>query len=350
MIVSMRHVWITAALVLALACSAPAQQASPGQDSDVAARVGDRTITLKEIDDRWREAEPAERAQAVQKLYDGRKQALDAIIADMLVEEAAKAKNVKSAEFLQSEITRRVTPVTDGEVAAFFQQNQSQMQGRDLPTMSPAIRRFLEEQRRATAFQNLVAELRKAGPPIRLLLDAPRADVKVDADDPALGAASAPVTLVEFSDFQCPFCASVTPTIKRLRETYGDRLRIVWKDFPLTSIHPQAFKAAEAGQCAREQGKFWEYHDLLFANQAALEPASLKKYAADAGLNATTFGACLDAAKHNQRVQQQIEVGNSLGVSSTPSTFINGRLVSGAHPYETFAAIIDEELERARAK
>jgi protein-disulfide isomerase len=350
MMASMRYFWLTAALILALACSAPAQQTPTAQNSDVAARVGDRAITMKEIDDRWRQAEPAEHAAAIQKIYDGRKQALEAIVADMLVEQAAKAKNVATEEYLESEIGRRVTPVAEGEVAAFFQQNHSQMQGRDLAAMSPAIRRFLEEQRKSTAFQNLVAELKKSGPPVRLLLEPPRTDVAVGADDPVLGAANTPVTIVEFSDFQCPFCARVEPTLKRVRQAYGDRVRIVWKDFPLTAIHPQAFKAAEAGQCAREQGKFWEYHDRLFANQAALEPASLKQYAADLGLNAQTFDACLDAAKHRQRVQDQIEVGNRLGVSSTPSAFINGRLVSGAHPYETFAAIIDEELERATTK
>jgi protein-disulfide isomerase len=340
----------TVTIVLGLACSAPAQQAAPVQGSDVAARVGDRAITLKDVDNRWRQADPAERAQAVQKVYDGRKTALDAIIAEMLIDEAASAKSVVPAEFMEAEVAGRVTPVTDAEVATFFKENQSQMQGRDLATMGPAVRRFLEEQGRATAYRNLVAELRKAGPAVRLLLDAPRYDVVVAADDPALGAADAPVTLVEFSDFQCPFCASVVPTIKRLRQTYGDRLRIVWKDFPLTAIHPQAFKAAEAGQCARDQGKFWEYHDLLFANQSALEPVSLKKYAADVGLDAASFDACLDTAKYTTRVQSQIEAGNRAGVSATPSAFINGRLVSGAHPYETFAAIIDEEFEQARSQ
>ena len=140
------------------------------------------------------------------------------------------------------------------------------------------------------------------------------------------------------------------PTLKRVRETYGDRVRIVWKDFPLTAIHPQAFRAAEAGQCAREQGKFWEYHDRLFANQQTLDVEFLKKYAADTGLDAAKFSACMDTAKYGDRVQEQMGIGARLGVESTPTTFINGRLVSGAQPYEVFAAIIDEELERATAK
>jgi len=353
MIVAMRTFWITPVIVLALACSAPAQQpAAPSgqQTSEPAARIGDRVVTLQEIDERWRKAQPAEQAQALQTLYDGRKEALDAIIADMLIEQAAKAKGVDPTQFTEAEVARRVTPVTDEEVVVFFQGNQSQMQGRGLAAMGPAIRQFLQQQRRTTAYQAFVAELRKSGPPVRVLMDAPRYEVAVTPEDPSLGPANAPVTLVEFSDFQCPFCQRVMPTLKRLKEAYGDRIRIVWKDFPLTQIHPEAFKAAEAGNCAREQGKFWEFHDVLFGNQQALQPEHLKKYAADLGMNVTTFATCLDTAKHNDRVQAQMGVGSSLGVSSTPAAFINGRLVSGAQPYEVFAAIIDEELERAGSR
>ena len=351
MMILMR-LFATCAILLALACSAPAQQQpSPGPGgTDVVAQVGDRAITVKEVDDKWRQTRPAEHAQAMQQVYDGRKQTLETIVAEMLIEQAAKAKGIAPAQFSEAEVTRRVKPVNDGQVAAFFQENQAQMQGRGIDVMGPAIRRYLDEQQRTTAYEAMVAELRKAGPAVRLVLDAPRYTVNVAADDPVVGSANAPVTLVEFSDFQCPFCARVMPTLKRLKEAYGDRVRVVWKDFPLTSIHPQAFKAAEGGQCAREQGKFWEYHDRLFANQQALEPESLKKHAADAGLDAAKFSACLDTAKYGDRVQEQMGVGTSLGVASTPAVFVNGRLVSGAQPYEVFTAVIDEELERARSK
>ena len=133
--------------------------------------------------------------------------------------------------------------------------------------------------------------------------------VRVPPEGATKGGANAKVTIVEFSDFQCPFCLRVMPTLKRVKQTYGDKVRIVWKDFPLTQIHPQAFKAAEAGNCAREQGKFWEYHDRLFSNQQALQPDYLKKYAADAGLDTTKFNACLDTAKYSDRVQEQMGVG-----------------------------------------
>jgi len=349
--IHLMRLFATFVILLALACATPAQQpAAPAvpTGSDVAARVGTRTISVKELDDRWRADQPSEQAQAVQQLYDGRKTALDAIVADMLIDQAAKAKGQTPEQYREAEVARRMTPVTDGQVAAFFAQNQAQMQGRPLEQMGPAIRQYLEEQQRSAAFQAMVAELRKAGPAVSVVLDAPRYTVNVAADDPILGAANAPVTLIEFSDFQCPFCARVMPTLKKVKDTYGDRVRIVWKDFPLTSIHPQAFKAAEAGQCAREQGKFWELHDRLFANQQALQPEALKEHAAAVGLDLAKFNACFDASKYGERVQQQMSAGAELGVGSTPSIFINGRLVSGAQPYEVFTAIIDEELARAR--
>ena len=341
----------TCAIVLALACSAPAQQGpaaqAPAGASDVAAQIGDRTVTVGELDEHWQQAEPAARAQAIQQIYDGRKQALDAIVAEMLIGQAATAQGTDPEAFTSAEVARRTKPVTDGQVLAFFQANQSDMQGRDMNAMSPLIRDYLDEQERTAAYEMLVAELREEGPPIRLILDAPRYQIDVSADDPVLGNASAAVTLVEFSDFQCPFCAAVMPTLKRVQETYGDQVRIVWKDFPLTAIHPQAFGAAQAGQCAQEQGKFWELHDRLFANQQALQPESLKTHAAAAGLDAPAFNECLDSAKYAGHVQAQMDVGTSLGVASTPTVFVNGRMVSGAQPYAVFTKIIDEELERA---
>jgi protein-disulfide isomerase len=338
---------LTPALLL-LACSnTPAQQPSiVAGASDVAARVGERSITVRELDDKWRSSDAAEHAQALQALYDGRRAALEGIIADMLLAEEAKKKGMSPDAYVESEIAKRVKPVSDAEVVTFYQSNVNQMQGRSLEQMTPAINRYLTDQQNATARSALVAELKKAGPAIRVSLDPPRQTVNLAATDPAVGAASAPVTLVEFSDFQCPFCQRVEPTLKQLRDKYGDKLRIVWKDFPLTQIHPQAFKAGEAGHCAGEQGKYWEYHDRLFANQQALQPADLKKHAADLGLDAAAFATCLDSSKFGERVRDGVSQGTSLGVNSTPTIFINGRRLSGAQPLEVFVAVIDEELSR----
>jgi protein-disulfide isomerase len=339
----MRNIFFLTALVSLFACSA-----APAQQPDTAARIGNRTVTTKELDERWRADDPASQAEATQKLYDGRRAALDAIIADQLLSEAAKKKGMTAAAFELEELGKRTKPVTDGEVVAFYQANINQMQGRSLEVMGPAISRYLTEQQRDTARRELIAELRKAGPEVRVLIDAPRREVEVDASDPSLGRASAPVTLIEFSDFQCPFCQRVAPTLKKIRDTYGDKVRIVWKDFPLTQIHPQAFKAGEAAHCAGDQGKYWEYHDRLFANQQQLQPEDLKKHAAEIGLDAPAFSTCLDSSKYGERVRNGVAEGTRLGVNSTPTIYVNGRVLSGAQPYETFVSVIDEELSRGK--
>jgi len=348
MMVGMKKALFLAAAVSLLACSpAPAQQADSA--AQVAAQFGDRTITVTELDDWWRGADPSGHSEATQKMYEGRRNALDRIVAEALIAEAAAAQGLSPEAYIEAEIGRRAKPVTDAEVVAFYQANISQMDGRPLDVMAPAINRYLEDQQRQAARQALVADLGTKGPELRVMIDPPRHEVALLESDPAVGSPSAPVTIVEFSDFQCPFCRQVAPTLDRVRETYGDKVRVVWKDFPLTQIHPQAFKAGEAAHCAAEQGKFWEYHDQLFANQQALLPGDLKKYAADLGLDAAQFDQCVDSAKYGERVSEGVAQGTRLGVNSTPTVYINGRLVAGAQPYETFAAIIDEELSRTTA-
>jgi protein-disulfide isomerase len=158
------------------------------------------------------------------------------------------------------------------------------------------------------------------------------------------------VTIVEFSDFQCPFCARVNPTLARLQEAYPGKLRIVFRDLPLLNIHKNAGHAAEAAHCANDQGKFWEMHDRLFANQQKLAPADLKEHAVAIGLDAAAFNQCLDSGKYTADWRRDSEEASRLGLSGTPAFFINGRLLSGAQPYEAFAQIVDEELALAESK
>ena len=153
------------------------------------------------------------------------------------------------------------------------------------------------------------------------------------------------VTIVEFSDYQCPFCARVNPTLDRIRQTYGDRVKIVFKDYPLPN-HPQAPKAAEAARCAGDQKKYWEMHDAMFANQRALEVPALKQTARAIGLNGASFDQCLDSGKWAEAVTAGSELGSKMGVNSTPTLYVNGRAVIGAMPFENFKSIIDEELAK----
>jgi len=174
----------------------------------------------------------------------------------------------------------------------------------------------------------------------------------VSADDsPARGPAGALVTIIEFSDFQCPFSKLYFDnTLPLILSNYGNSVRYVYRYFPLTPIHPEAEKAAEAAECAREQGRFWEYHDMLFQNQNALDVVDLKEYAAKLGLDESAFDQCLDSDKYAPEVEKDIEDGKSYGVGGTPTVFINGRKVVGALPYTTFQSVIDEELAKAGSR
>ena len=158
------------------------------------------------------------------------------------------------------------------------------------------------------------------------------------------GRADAPVTIVEFADYQCPFCGRVEPTITELRKTYGDKIRFVYRHYPLPS-HPNARPAAEAAQCAAEQGQFWQYYEKLFADQTKLSDDGLKSSASALGMDMPRFTACVDSHKYKDRVETDIRDGNDAGVSGTPAFFINGRMLTGAQPFDAFKRIIDEELE-----
>jgi len=165
--------------------------------------------------------------------------------------------------------------------------------------------------------------------------------VSVD-DDPTWGPVDAPVTIVEFGDYQCPFCKRFyDETLPQIQATYEGRVRFVYRDFPLAAIHPRAQKAAEASECADDEGRFWEYHALLWANQQELDVASLKAYAAQVGLDTATFDDCLDSGKNAQEVQKDYSDGISYGVQGTPSFFINGQQLLGAQPFSEFQTMID---------
>ncbi|MDP2910514.1 MAG: DsbA family protein [bacterium] len=157
---------------------------------------------------------------------------------------------------------------------------------------------------------------------------------------------SAPITLVEFSDFECPFCVRHLPTLNKILSDYPNQVRLVYKHFPL-GFHPNSQKAAEASECADEQGKFWEYHDKLFENQpAGYSLDKFKQWAKDLGLNSGKFNDCLDSGKFAQKVQADFQEGSEKGVNGTPATFVNGQLISGALPYESFKQVIDSILKK----
>jgi protein-disulfide isomerase len=179
--------------------------------------------------------------------------------------------------------------------------------------------------------------------PVSVTLDAPR--VKVDAAGrPGRGPENAPVQIVEFSDFQCPFCLNVFPTVTKVLATYGDKIHFVYRHYPLPN-HPNARPAAEASACAAEQDKFWPYHDRLFSSAGKLSESDLKEHGAAIGLDMASFNTCVESRKYQKDVEVDTEAANALGVNGTPAFFINGRAVNGAQPFEVFKRIIDDELK-----
>jgi protein-disulfide isomerase len=327
--------------------TAPAEQ-TPAQTQDaVVAEVGERKITLKEVDERWQSMDPGERARVTQLMYQHRRNVLDQMVGDLVIENAAKAAELSVPQYLERETQARLQPVTDADVQQFFEANKERAQGRTLDQLQQPIREFLVSQRQQQARAQLVDELSRKGSAVRVLLDPPRQEVVVAPTDPIKGPVGAPITIVEYSDYQCPFCARVNPTLDRVMQTYGDKVKIVFKDFPLPN-HPEAPKASEAAHCAGEQGKYWELHDRLFANQQGLQVPQIKQYATALDLDMNAFNQCLDSGKHASRVAENMKEGEALGVQSTPTLYVNGRPVVGAQPFEFFKAIIDEELARIR--
>lgn len=339
-------------LIFALAActsaqTAPAEQAAAEKPDAVVAEIGGRQITMKEVDERWQALDPAERARVTQLMYQHRRNVLDQIVGDLLIEEAAKAASLTVPQYLEQESVKRIQPVTEAEVQQFFEANKERAGGRTIEQLRQPIQEFLAGQKKQQARAQLVDDLKTKGGAVKVLLDPPRTSVEVAATDPVKGPASAPITIVEYSDFQCPFCARVNPALDQVRKVYGDKVRIVFKDFPLPN-HPEAPKAAEAAHCAGEQGKYWELHDRMFANQQALQVPALKQHATALGLDMNAFNQCLDSGKHAGRVAENLKSGEAIGVGSTPTLYVNGRPVIGAQSFDYFKAVIDEELARIR--
>src|SRR5947199_387433 len=198
--------------------------------------------------------------------------------------------------------------------------------------------------------KSLASQLSKLEEQIYNLKPPPVLRAEVSADGaPSKGPGKAPVTIVEFSDFHCPFCRRVLPTLAQLESQYGEKIRLVFRDFPIDNLHPEASKAHEAARCANEQGKFWAYHDKLFASPPKSSPEIFKGFAKDLGLNVTAFESCFASGKYQAAVKKDIEEGNRVGVTGTPAFFINGRIISGAQPLEAFARVIDDELARVQS-
>jgi len=303
--------------------------------------VGGRPITAGKIDERLKPIIYKLRLNS----YQLAKQALDLTVNDLLLLAEASRRNIPSEEIVRKEISEKVHAPTEAEVAKFYSENKARIQG-ELATVSNQIASYLQEQERQRLEQELSGRLR-SGANIRMLISEPAVPVQVISadDDPTRGDLRAAVTIVEFTDFQCPSCAAMQPILDEVQKIYGNKVKLVVRDFPLAK-HANARKAAEAANAANAQGKFFEYAALLFKRQDALDVASLKKYASELGLDRARFDAALDGGKFAAEVKHDMDDGDIYGVDSTPAIFVNGMALTEMS-LEALRALIDKGLAAA---
>jgi protein-disulfide isomerase len=338
----MRVFFIYAGIALSAACFAETSADAPSKRLPVAMVAG-LPITEDELTPLVEGQIRQLRAQEFQI----RRKAVDDLINQRLVAARAKEKGVAPDELLRREVDGKLSEPTDGELEAFYLA-QRNLANTPFAQVKNQLLVNLKQQRIEHARQEFIARLRQDAD-VSVMLRPPRVEVPFD---PARvrGNPDAPITIVEFSDFQCPYCRNVTATLQAVMSKYKDKVRLAFRDFPLQAIHTQAEHAAEAGRCATEQGKFWEYHDLLFANQGKLADQDLIGHARTLGMDAKQFETCLLDGKFRGPVEEDIRAGTQAGVTGTPGFFINGVFLNGAQPLSTFDSMIEAELVSIRTQ
>jgi protein-disulfide isomerase len=336
-------------LIAILVCVAPVLAQKPSVSGNpvaqlpedfVVAVLNGQEITLAELDGHAKKADAAQLFDLNLQLFELRKSILDTMLGERLLGEQARRASQTLEEF-EARAIQIVAP-TNAEIDDVYHNTPNPPF--DLETARPMIARFLEGKKRLHAREAFIRDLidrakKDAAGSIVVNLQPPRLDVKVEPADPTQGAGR--VELVEFSDFECPFCQRAQPVIKQLLARYAGKIRHVWKDFPL-GIHQNAVPAAAAARCAHEQKRFWQYHDLLFSNQDALAPADLKAHARDLGLDEERFDVCFSRLMKQRG--QWLARSDDLPVRTTPTILINGRMIVGLAPIEKYERIIEEEL------
>ncbi len=344
-----RHLALATALLAAVACQSP-RSAQPGQQkqdpSAPVAKIGGKTITAGELDEAVKKDLAQLDQQYQEQRYQIRRNQLESMLRQRAFDEKAKAKGVTREELVNQEVAGKIPEPSDDEVRALY--DRAKAGGQQLPPLDqvkPEIARFIKNQKGQGALAEYYEQLKKDMGIEVLLPPYQPPKVAVEAVGPTKGPAAAPITIVEFSDYECPFCVRAEPTVKDVLAAYPGKIKLVYRDYPLP-MHKQAPKAAEAAHCAGDQGKYWEMHDKLFASNGKLALADLKAAARDvAGIDGGKFDQCLDSGEKAKDVEKNRKAGDDAGVNGTPAFFINGRLISGAQPLDAFKTLIDEELK-----
>ena len=312
------------------------------QDSKTSARQAVATIAGRSIyEDDLLPLLEEQLQQLRNQEYELKSRALEKLIDQKLLEAAASRKGVTTDVLIDLDVSSKVSDPTDSEIQAFY---LGQRERRSLEEMKPRLREALKQARLEEAKEAYIERLRRESL-VAVLLVPPKVEVGYDPSR-VRGNPDAPITIVEFSDFECPFCQGSEELIKNLLSKYGDKVKVAYRDFPLRQNHSHAETAAEAAHCANEQSKFWAYHDLLFANPAKLDNGGLLEQAHTAGLNETQFLSCLNTGKYRSAVDADVKAGSRAHVGGTPAFFVNGVFIAGAQSAAVFEKTIDSELAR----
>jgi protein-disulfide isomerase len=316
------------------------------EDDAIVAIVGGDRIRMRDLDQYARSQDPKKLFQLNQQLFDFRDQMLDQLVGERLLSQEAEHLKISIEQLLAEKL--KIEPVTEASVTETFERMNRQQppaQRVGLDVARPMVTMYLEGRKRAEARARYIQELRAATAAkkrVSIRLEVPRVNVSAAATDPTKGAGL--VEIVEFSDFECPYCKQLEPVLKAVLAGFEGQVKFVWKDYPLPS-HANARGAAEAGRCAHDQGQFWKYRDVLFEHQQALSLPDLKRHANSAGLDTKAFDECLDSAKHRPAAMSAYQLASGYGLTATPTVFINGRMIVGIAPLETYQRIIRQELE-----
>jgi protein-disulfide isomerase len=311
-----------------------ASVACADDSSAVVAEVNGHQVTRADLDKRA----SGELLQAKYKYYTAERQAVDKLVREELLNDAAKKEGVSVEELLKRHIGQVKEP-SDDQVEVFYEGMESD---KPFSEMRGDIRQHIVDLRRQKAANAYLETLRKNGD-VKIELEPPTATAVLSTPGaPTLGPADAPVKIIEYADYQCPYCKQMQPLIKRLREEFPNKTQLIYEDFPLP-MHANAQKAAEGAHCAGDQGKYWEFHDAIFDHTGSLDVTNLKGMAKTVKLDQASFDQCLDSGKHGADVAKGQIQGKVLGITGTPTFFINGHMVTGAAKYEVLRDIVAQE-------
>ncbi|WNG56368.1 thioredoxin domain-containing protein [Archangium gephyra] len=318
-----------------------AASGEPSPDTVVATYGDGQKITFGDLNDRIKD-QLSNLDKQKQQL---RKQGLDGLVVERLVQAEAKKRNMTEEQLIKAEVDDKIPQPPEAELKKMYDEAKERLPpGTTYEQVKPQIVDFLSGSKKQERAREFFAELKKNANVQVTLPEPPRERKTVAATGAAKGPENAPITIVEFSDFQCPYCSRANESVEQVLKAYPNQVRLVFRHFPL-DFHQQAPKASEAALCAQDQGKFWEMHDKLFANQKALEVPALKGYAKELSLDTGKFDKCLDSGEKGAIVQADLAEGKKVGVNGTPAFFINGILLSGAQPFDEFKSVIDAELQ-----